>query len=291
MKKLITIVLLLAVITAAFVGCRKDNTINTTPTSTEATTAEKDTTPGTTVAHDTIPVISTADVVETDPAEPATTESNLPVETDPAPETVAPTAGRDYPDDPALYSSPEEIDWAHTTITVDGVSYSTMMPFSELQKNGWDFNFEDYNIGENYVLNPGDWSAATIHLNNPERYGSEISSAEIIVGFINYSDKILPIKECDVRAIKVDGTYNSKLIDVDWESPCYDFEFILGIKRGAMEEQILAAYGAPNDISENETSGYKIYTYKSSDGMVENKLTIYKKYGLQAIEITDHNRY
>lgn len=296
MKKLISVLLLLAMFTAIFSGCSKD--ADTPPSTGSRETAPIETTTAAVYSENlqetsvaTEPQhVETTDETETEKTEPALPETTQTPETEPVQETET-ESGSEHPDVSTSLPSPEEIDWAHTTIRVDGVAYSTMMPYEELQESGWDFDFADYNIGENYVLNPGDWSAATIHLNNPEKYGKDISSAEIVVGFMNYSDDILPIKECCVRAIKVDGTYNFKLIDEDWKAPCYEFEFILGIKRGDTEEKILAAYGIPTDISENEDAGYKIYTYMSSDGTVENKLTIYAKYGLQAVEITDRNRY
>lgn len=298
MKKLAVLIIPAMVAVLVFAGCHT-NSHDTTSVEAHSETAipQIETTSELVSAESETPAVSTDEAEPTQQITGAPTteavESSQPSEI----ETIPPTTEADVSEtsnsteqytastEPSPFSKKDV--WLTSGIKVDGVTYSTMMPYSTLQENGWDFDFEDYNIGENYVLNPGDWSAATIHLNNTEVYGKALSSAEIVVGFINNTEDILPIKECSIRAIRVDGTYNTKLIDADGETPCYDFEFAGGIKRGATEEQVLQAYGDPFDVSENSREKSKTFTYESDDGLITVKLKLYDAYGLQSIEITN----
>lgn len=245
------------------------------------------------------------------PAEDITEEPEEPVTEEPEePITEEPITEEPVTEEPAEVQTPEAAEPAapgnaselleglvleDAAIVIDGVLYKSEDPYSLFVENGWDFDFDDYNIGDDYVLNKGEYVYATIKLNNPEKYGDGYSNPSITIGIINNGEKVMPLKECSIHGIKVSGTSGfSRYEDKQYgASPCYDFEIIKGLCRGASMEAVKAAWGEPDDvyIADGDNYHYEIFTYEGDH--VTYKLTVYTNpdIGLQDVEINDSRNW
>ena len=176
-------------------------------------------------------------------------------------------------------------------IVIDGVLFKSEDPYSLLVENGWDFNFEDYNIDEEYVLNKGEYIYSTVHLKNPTKYGSDYSNPEITIGFINNADTAKPLKECSIHGIEVDGSYGFRRFEDDpnRQVSCYDFEIIKGLRRGTSMDDVKAAWGEPDDVyvADGDDYHYELLTYEGDHVTYKLKVFTKPEIGLQGVTISD----
>lgn len=176
-------------------------------------------------------------------------------------------------------------------IVIDGVLYKSEDPYSLLVENGWDFDFEDYNIDEDYVLNKGEYIYSTVHLKNPTKYGDEYANPEITIGFINNADTVKPLKECSIHGIEVEGSYGFRRFEDDpnGEVSCYDFEIIKGLRRGSSMKDVKAAWGEPEDVyvADGDDYHYEQLTYQGDHVTYKLKVFTKPEIGLQGVSISD----
>lgn len=213
-------------------------------------------------------------------------EGNQPSESESQETENAPT------ETPTETSLPESqfVNWTTTTIKIDGVSYQFPYSYKTLQANGWDFNINDYlEEGETeYLLDEGEYTYSTTQLRN-EKYGNDMDSACIYVGFKNFTENQKNIIDCDLWAIEVSGVYGTKACD-----KCPDVELPGGIKFGATYEEIIATYGDParednkdyyiqldyENFNDNGSQYMTLYIYngdgdKSANGLLDAEFRCY----------------
>lgn len=139
-------------------------------------------------------------------------------------------------------------DWSSLLIKIDGVEYSFPYSFKTLQANGWGFNINDYlEDGETeFILEEGEYTYSDTSLQN-EKYDIGLGNATIYVGFKNYTENPKNITDCGIWAMEVSAVYGMTAID---NRP--EIELPGGIKFGATYDQIIATYGEPNSIEDND---------------------------------------
>lgn len=238
---------------------------------------------------------ASADSVQTSSQQPVdeyeTVQDDAQNITSDVPETV-PTAGdagstggdvtpetQDVQDDnPAQV---EKTDWSTMLVKIDGVEYSFPYSLRTLQANGWTFNIEDYlEEGQTeYILEEGEYTYSTTLLSN-EQYGSGAGSAEIYVGFKNFTQEPKNILDCGIWAIEVSGVYGTMPV-----KKCPDVELPGGVKFGMTMDEIKAVYGEPDEVDDNDyyvkleyvkdySRQMDLYVYTGKDGGAEGLLDI-----------------
>ena len=293
MKKTLAMVLALMMVLCVFAGCEKSGQTTTTHKVTESTQTpktESNTDAATTAAA--TEIITTEAVTEAATTE-AVTEAS---ETAPVVET---TAALTAPETPAATGEAAEqlkdYEWSDGVIVIDGVLYRTYDdPYMRLEENGWSFDLADYGKDESYSLNSMEYVFATIHLSNVEKYGDGYSNPELVIGIINTSDSLQPIKDCNIHGIKASGvsgftTFESKNTPIQ----CYDFAIPGGLHRGSTMEEVKAAYGEPEDVyvADGDNYHYEVLTYKNDEKKVTIKLTVFPEDGLQTVEISNSRQW
>ncbi len=221
----------------------------------------------------------------TNPSQPANDSSTGAPAADPAadaPETAFPSVSGD-----GLFAG---LTFEDAAIVIDGVLYKSWDPYSKFVENGWDFSFDDYNVDETYVLNSGDYVLGDVDLKNVDKYGAAYYNPAIEISFINTGDKPTVLKECAVRNISVEGFHGfSRYEDLSSNAcPCYDFEIIGGIRRGASLDEVKAVFGEPKSVYNSDH--YDVLTYEGD--RVTYKLTVFSSpdIGLQGVDITNTRR-
>lgn len=183
------------------------------------------------------------------------------------------------PVDPSALSD----DWKDLDIAIDGVVYQFPYDYDKLVENGWAMDLAEYGYEDGYVLNKDDQTYSTISLYN-ERYGGNSWSAfSIWCGFENFADKVQDITECDLWSIQLD------IMD-GWE-PFVNYptvQIAKGITFGSTKEDVIAAFGEPDDIYEATEYGYVVYDY-SNDYKECMSLTIYDDYGVTCIDLSRYS--
>ncbi len=159
-------------------------------------------------------------------------------------------------------------DWKDLQISMDGQVYSLPFAYDLLVAAGWDFDISDYG-SEEYVLEGGKYITGGIYLENPAYLMDTFYEyPEIRVGMRNYSSKDADIKACDVWSLSISRVYGTKTV-----SKYPDVVIAGGITWGSSAEDIMAAYGQPEDTHQSD-SGYTAYTYRDDNG-AEMTLTVY----------------
>lgn len=132
--------------------------------------------------------------------------------------------------------------------SIDGVNYQIPMWFSEYEALGW-----EYEGDKNLKLGYGDYDFDVF----------EKDGVEIWVDVINYSINATEVKDCVVSSIEFDGD------DIDENTVikfAKDIQFMVSTK-----EDIIAAYGEPDDIYEGS---YRTYFYYYSEEDVDYYLDV-----------------
>lgn len=268
MKRFFCTLLIAALMLCVFAGC-SDASDTSSTASTEGTAAS------TTESMAETTTAAAAAETTTEPAADTTAEA-------PATQPASPGNGTELLEGLALEDA---------AIVIDGVLYKSEDPYSLLVENGWDFDFEDYNIDEDYVLNKGEYIYATVHLKNPAKYGGDYANPEITIGFINNADTVKALKECSIHGIEVDGSYGFRRFEDDPNRAvsCYDFEIIKGLRRGSSMEEVKAAWGEPEDVyvADGDDYHYEQMTYQGDHVTYKLKVFTKPEIGLQGVEISD----
>lgn len=172
-------------------------------------------------------------------------------------------------------------DWAKLEMSIDGVIYKFPYDFAKLKSNGWTLDLAKYGKENGYILNPGDKTYSTLDLYNT-KYGSEYDSFSIGCGFKNYDNAAKDITECDLWSVNMAIDYGSRL-----KKSYPNVEIAKGIKFGAKEADVLAAFGTPDDTYESTDLGYKTFTY-DKDG-IKARFKVSNEHGLVQIEYQNYN--
>lgn len=155
-------------------------------------------------------------------------------------------------------------DWQKMTLAFDGDLYTIPFDYSKIEKE-WTFNLADYGHEDGYVMNKGDKVSSTIDLKS-DKYDAKIDA-----GFENTTDGAKDIKKCQIWSMGMDITYADSYPEI---------ELPAGITWGSTKDDIVAAYGEPDEEPYRaEDLGYWAYTYYR-DYTHKLKLTIYDDKGL-----------
>lgn len=172
-------------------------------------------------------------------------------------------------------------DWSKLEMSIDGVVYKFPYDFAKLKSNGWTLDLAKYGKENGYILNPGDKTYSTLDLYST-KYGSEYDSFSIGCGFKNYDNSAKDITECDLWSVNMAIDYGSRL-----KKSYPNVEIAKGIKFGAKEADVLAAFGTPDDTYESTDLGYKTFTY-DKDG-IKARFKVSNEHGLVQIEYQNYN--
>lgn len=118
-------------------------------------------------------------------------------------------------------------------------------------------------------MNPGNKVSGTISLENPN------FDSTVRIGFINDSNTIKDITECNIWSFEVDNAF----VDDD-ETPA-SFTLPKGIHNGSSLQDVINAYGEPKDSYRADSLGYWNYTYQDEYSKYF-RLTIYDDKGVTA---------
>lgn len=286
MKKLILVMLTLVLFLALFAGCG-----NQTPAATAApeTTAQKDTKVETKPEETEALETTEAEPVETTEPVASTEATDTEPATEPAQETTPATETAPKPGEGSELL--KDYTWQDGVIVIDGVLYQSFYdPYSKFVENGWDFEFGDRTVKEADVLNAHTYVIGGVHLYNEAYHGSsDYSRPDIYVSFYNNTDENLPYKSCNILGIEVEGTTGFDTWEMSYDPcECYDFEIPGGLRRGSSIDEVMAAYGEPDNVYVSD-GHYEILTYKSE--YVEYELTVFYDHGLQGVDIGDTRQW
>lgn len=197
-------------------------------------------------------------------------ESSVEASSQPEEESTAQASKEPASDAPAMSG-----DWTDMTFVLGGKTYELPLAYSELEADGWTFELADYGYEDGYEMEPGDKVYATIDLHNPA-YDEDL---DICVGFKNYSDSVLDIKECDIWSLEMDTCYGHSQLE---SYP--DMTIGNGLTIGSTKSDVEAVCGPCEDIYEAES--YVKYTYESGDYTL--KMKIYEDMGVVSFELNTY---
>lgn len=140
--------------------------------------------------------------------------------------------------------------WTDLQFQLEGQVLTLPCDYSDIEALGYTFDLSDYGYDNGYILNPGDSTYSTIHLENEE-------GAEVTVGFTNTGDEAKDILECQIWSVRAESTYVDAVPDLVFPG---------GITWGATLETVEAVYGTvdEDDIYVSDL-GYKAYSYNEDD--------------------------
>ena len=140
--------------------------------------------------------------------------------------------------------------WTDLQFQLEGQVFTLPCNYSDIEALGYTFDLSDYGYDNGYILNPGDSTYSTIHLENEE-------GAELTVGFTNTGDEAKDILECQIWSVEAESTYVDAVADLVFPG---------GITWGATLETVEAVYGTvdEDDIYVSDL-GYKAYSYNEGD--------------------------
>ncbi len=167
-------------------------------------------------------------------------------------------------------------EWTDMKFELAGKAYQMPVAYKELEADGWTFDLAEYGYEGGYEMQPGDKVYATINLTNPD-YDEDLS---LRVGFKNYSDAALDIKECDIWSLELDTCYGHRQLD------SYPSMTIgNGLTIGSSKADVEALCGPCADPYVSD-SGYVKYSYDVDDYKL--KLTIYDTMGVTCFELSTY---
>ena len=152
-------------------------------------------------------------------------------------------------------------DWKDCEFIFNNKTYKLYVPYSDLKNDGWTFDLADYGYANGYVMNPGNKVTGTINLENPN------FDSTVRIGFINDSNSVKDITECNIWSFEVDNAFVDTLPK--------------GIHNGSSLQDVINAYGEPKDSYRADSLGYWNYTYQDEYSKYF-RLTIYDDKGVTA---------
>lgn len=134
--------------------------------------------------------------------------------------------------------------WDSYTVQINDTVLTLPCAAADLEAVGLYMDTDD--TPESYVINPDEYAFT---------YFLDQNGNEICVDFVNLGEEAKTIKECIVGGISVD--------DYLFEDETLTVIFPGGIKIGSTKDEVLAAFGKPDDEYENE--GYSSYSWYSEE--------------------------
>lgn len=159
-------------------------------------------------------------------------------------------------------------DWKDMMFALDGQVLTLPFDYSQIQST-WTLDMADYGYEDGYVMNKGDKTYSTIDLEN------SLYEAPLTVGFVNNGDAAQDILQCQIWSVDIDTTYSDTYPQIELPG---------GITWGSTVEQVVAAYGEPEDEPyRSDDLGYYSYEY-SYDYSKYLTLYIWDDGGLKEVE-------
>jgi len=170
-------------------------------------------------------------------------------------------------------------EWRDMQFQFDGKSYDIPFSYKDLEAAGWSFDLAEYGYDNGYVLNPGDKISSTIHL---EKDSYDSHEVYVTIGFINNDDTAKDILDCDIWSFSLDVETGFTLAD---SYP--DMKIAKGIGIGSSREEVEAAFGEAEDVSEDTENNY-VYLEYSLDFTYYLRFRIGEDYGVTSIEMQEY---
>lgn len=167
------------------------------------------------------------------------------------------------PAEPAEQSADLGDDWETYTVQINDTVVTLPCTIADLEAAGVTLDSEY--TPEDYVVNAGEYELAWFMNDNGN---------EIMVDMINNTDGPLELKDCLVGGISVSS--------YDVEDGGLTVIFPGGIQIGSAAEDVLAAYGEPDDTYEDEEYGNSYYWY--AENSYYNSCTIDTEAGTGLVE-------
>jgi hypothetical protein len=169
--------------------------------------------------------------------------------------------------------------WRDMDLAIDGVVYKFPYNYHALAQNGWKMNLAEYGYENGYVLNKGDQTYSTFALCNDTYGGGAWDAFTIWCGFENFGETVADITECDLWSIQLD------IINGSGRMETYpDVRIAKDITFGSSKEDVVSAFGEPDNIYESESYGYVTYEYQTEYDRYLS-LTICNDYGVTGIDM------
>ncbi len=160
-------------------------------------------------------------------------------------------------------------DWRDFQFSFDGQLYTMPVDYKTVADAGWTFDITDYGYEDGYILNSGDRTTSTIDLEN-DKY----EDVDVSIGMTNTGDKACDITEGQLWAFDCDISFT------DDDEPKPEIELPGGLTWGSTIEDVIAAYGEPEDEPYySESLGYYSYEYET-ENLSTFSLIVYEDKGL-----------
>lgn len=143
-----------------------------------------------------------------------------------------------------------EDSWENMSFNFDGHDYTLPFSYRELEENGWTFNTAEYDYADGYVLNPHQTDSLSVILKNPDYEGLWIG-----VGFVNDSDVVKDIKDCEIYSFTYD------LFGAGTSYP--NMDIYGGISIGMSERDAVKLMGDADD--KYHSDDYSSYYYNNKE--------------------------
>lgn len=162
------------------------------------------------------------------------------------------------------------VDWTDLEFAFNGESLKVPMSYQDFkERTGFSFNLSDYGYDDGYVLNAGDKVYATIDVINPIYGDGKIGTFKATIGLENIGENAIDIMDGDI------WSFNADISHVKSEYP--DIRLSQGITWGSTKDDIINAYGEPNDTYNADS--YDVLTYEQYDkterATIKMKLYVY----------------
>ena len=174
------------------------------------------------------------------------------------------------PAEPAEQSADLGSDWESYTVQINDTVVTLPCTLADLEAAGVTLDREY--TPEDYVVNAGEYELA---------WFMDANGNEIMVDMVNNTDGPLELKDCFVGGISVDS--------YDLEDSGLTVIFPGGIQIGTAQEDVLAAYGEPDNTFEDEEYGNSYYWY--AEDSFENSCTIETEAGTGLVDSMSIERY
>lgn len=157
--------------------------------------------------------------------------------------------------------------WEDLDVILNDQVYRIPCEISELEKNGWKIKTNKY------VPETAPGGAKTGLIASMQATEEDAALLEFSFGVRNNTEEELPINECLLNAISV------KKEDINIYGQGVFFELAKNITFGSSEQEILDAYGTPDEVKPLEDGEGKELKYMADNG-AEMRLTVDDKKGV-----------
>lgn len=161
-------------------------------------------------------------------------------------------------------------DWEDMQFTMNKEFYALPMPFSVLEDEGWEINADVYDEGED--VEPGETKVVCIYNDD---YDEDLST---FVNVTNYGKSTKSLSDCAISSFSMDIVFGDTLLK---DIP--KIAIAQGITWGSTADEVVEAFGKPDNTYESEVFEYTTYYYEADDCNLE--IDVYDDFGVADIEI------